>query len=240
MKAQVLVICFFMPLHSLTVQEAQCPLAPNKTSESCLVDKAKKIASVGAAFWATMLTTNLAHELGHAVVGKAVLPRHNTEITLHLNPFRGAFLDLTGMSTRPSGMALISTIAAGPIVGLASNYLALRLAVARQEKKKGITYTEAWRTSSQKPILNKDQNLGLQTAALFSGIVNVFNLIPKSAGDDGYKILEVMGKSHMIGQRGLLFNALTSGALMSYAGYGLYKLRTAPDESISDIKKRTE
>lgn len=127
--------------------------------------------------------------------------------------------------------------AAGPIVGLVSSYLALRLSSAYQEKRKGSTYTEAWRASAQKPLINKEQNLGLQTAALVGGVMNIASLMPIFGWNrvsDGYHILAALGGSHLIGKQSLMIGVLTSLMLLGYGGYSLYKMHTVPDEPIPE------
>jgi hypothetical protein len=249
-KAKVLILCLLMASDLIAMQENlteipeiefSCPVAPDEVAESCLWDKAKKWASMGLAFWATMLTTNLAHELGHAVVGKALFTPHHVTINLPLNPLMGASVSrevAPGAANYASPLSNILMFAAGPIIGLASSYLALRLASAYQEKKQGVTYSEAWRASAQKPISHEGQNMGLRAAALLGGISYIFDLFPYkhlNNVSDGYQILEALGKSHLIGKQFMMMGVYTYWALQALALYSLNPVFSDPlGETISE------
>ncbi|HEV2917112.1 MAG TPA: hypothetical protein VGW78_05220 [Candidatus Babeliales bacterium] len=113
-----------------------------------------------------------------------------------------------------------------------SSYLALRLSsIYHTKKAQKISYTEAYYATKNKPLLGKEHNLGLQAAAIYSTISNIFHIIPRYPGADGYHILEVLGKSHLIGIRGFIFNILTYFMVTGYATYNLYKIYKTPESS---------
>jgi hypothetical protein len=76
------------------IPPTHCPIE-SKQAESCWLERAKNVASIGAAFWATTMSTSLAHELGHKVVGKALFPPHTSKITVPLNLFKSSLIEFT-------------------------------------------------------------------------------------------------------------------------------------------------
>lgn len=204
------------------------------------LDKAKSVATSVSAGWATVLGSVITHEVGHIATGKALAPRavKGGSMTMEISRGlpRGSFAltfeprAWSRMSRPYKSFLLFTTYASGPLAGLAASYAALRLSNIYAEKKKEPlgTYAQAWQKSKEKSILNKEQNIGVQVGALYATVRNVLSIMPYKKANDGYKMLEAIGKSHLAGGTKSLLSALFMGlAVAGYGGVQIYKARTA-------------
>lgn len=206
------------------------------------LNKAKSIAASAAAGWATVLGSVISHEVGHVAVGKALAPKavKGGAIGIQLSGGRPAgnftlsFEPRAWNSMNPGYKRfwLFNTYAAGPLAGLSATYAALQLSNIFAEKKKEpeVTYMHAWKKGQSKPLLNKEQNIGVQVGALYATIQNLLAITPWSNKNDGYKMLEAVGKSRLAGAgstKTLLASLFMGLAVAGYGGTQIYKARTA-------------
>lgn len=202
---------------------------------------AKNAGKGALTVWALLLGSDLTHEAGHYVAAKTLMEGVKfKKLTLSLNPLSGgASIDLTATDkalydkSAFRRLARFTTFANGPLAGMVASYMMLRFAnmQATQKKFNEKTYREAWYGSKHKPLLNKDQSLAFQIAALYSGIYNFQNLLPHSTTVDGYKMLNELNKAHLFGgAKTQLAAYLLINSLRGYAGYKLYNIHTTDNE----------
>ncbi len=228
-KNGVILLCIMNILSSnLTCQD----------QNNSYLQTAKGAGKGALTIWALLLGANLTHEAGHYVAAKALIKDTKfKEVTLKLNPLRGAHITLDTPYWYDNGalrrFARFTVFANGPLAGMMASYMMLRFAnmqAARKHLDKK-TYTEAWHASKEKPLLNKEQKVAFQIAALTAGVFNFKNLLPFAPDIDGYRMLNEFNKAHLFGgaKTQLAANMLTYSAL-GYAGYKLYNIHTTDDE----------
>jgi Zn-dependent protease len=169
-----------------------CPITSDKSSESCWLEKAKNVASIGAAFLATSLAAFWAHEMGHACTYKyftGIFPK------ITISPFGGTCYASDQMLS--NNLEKVIFYAAGPIMGTLASYIIYKTFVYKKEE----THTQL------------SHNINIKLATLALGLTNIINLLPIDPTFDGYQILRVLGQSHLLNKQSM--------TMLAIIGYGL-------------------
>lgn len=234
------------------------PIAAAKQDPFNLVAQAVGIYGVTA-------TATAAHEFGHVGAAKLfrfpvqkvvlgryenakdnqALQRNKMQYGFGINPFKGACLmDVPSISSFATRYKVAAQAAAGPIAGIAANYMLDKAITIGSEYHKGQSLPNAVRIGMQKPAFSSENSTWcIKTMLLWNTLTEVCaNLLPLHDAADGKKIcdmLRIKPRWQSILQRtGIYGIGLSLPMSFLYIGNNMNGLYVSDKESGKIVKNR--
>ncbi len=141
-----------------------------------------KAAELVAAFIATHLVTSWIHESSHLVTAKIALVAGaeplNENYRLEFEDMNNALIRSATYPTFKNNLVNIVVAGIGPVAGVASAHGILKANNILNEYLKRGNFKEAYLAGMKKSLLNKEQNRGVQAAAVSHIVAEGYYLIP--------------------------------------------------------------